>query len=87
MFILSRIEDTVRVPPKDFHKNSTQALTDCLNAKYSNRVIHEVGLGISVCQIISASDFIVHQCQDGSYQSNVTFLLAVFRPQKVRSQL
>ena len=45
MFMLSEIEvggaltqDTIRVEPKHFSKNSAQAITDQINAKYANRV-------------------------------------------------
>jgi DNA-directed RNA polymerase III subunit RPC8 len=87
MFILSRLEDTVRVLPTDFRKNPTDAITDCINLKFSNKVLHDVGLGIKVHEIIKMSDLIVHQCQDGSYQSTVEFLLVVFRPLKVYIKL
>lgn len=80
MFILSRIEDIVRVPPCAFREQPETAIINCLNSKYSNKVLHEVGLCIKVFDILSTTDFIVHQCQDGSYQTKVEFRLVVFRP-------
>ncbi|KAJ3030938.1 DNA-directed RNA polymerase III subunit rpc25, partial [Rhizophlyctis rosea] len=80
MFILSILKDNVRVHPKDFRKPRPSALTDELNKKYANKVLHNVGLCIRVFDIIEASDGVVHACQDGSYQSKVTFRMIVFRP-------
>ena len=82
MFVLSELEDNVRVKPTDFSKIPSLAITDELNKKYANRIIHDLGLGIRVFDISSISDPIVLACQDGSYQTKVVFRLVVFRPFK-----
>ncbi|KAI9009546.1 RNA polymerase III subunit Rpc25-domain-containing protein [Gaertneriomyces semiglobifer] len=82
MFILSKLKDNVRVYPSDFYKPRIDAVTDELNKKYANKVLHNVGLCIRVWDILEVSDPIVHIVQDGSYQSTVTFRLVVFRPFK-----
>ncbi|KAI8898603.1 DNA-directed RNA polymerase III subunit RPC8-like protein [Globomyces pollinis-pini] len=82
MFILSTIQDHVRVPPSAFSQPQNQAIEDELNSKYANKVLHNVGFCIRVFDILSTSDPMVHACQDGAYQSEVTFRLIVFRPFK-----
>ncbi|KAL2918838.1 DNA-directed RNA polymerase III complex subunit Rpc25 [Polyrhizophydium stewartii] len=82
MFVLSVLNDIVRVPPKDFSKPENEAIIDELNRKYANKVLHNVGLCISVYDLLEANDPVVHACQDGSYQVRVTFRLVVFRPFK-----
>ncbi|TPX56410.1 hypothetical protein PhCBS80983_g04543 [Powellomyces hirtus] len=76
------MRDNVRTHPADFRKPRAQALVDELNAKYANKILHNVGLGIRVWDVIEASDEIVHMVQDGSSQSKVTFRLVVYRPFK-----
>ncbi|EGF81868.1 hypothetical protein BATDEDRAFT_86925 [Batrachochytrium dendrobatidis JAM81] len=82
MFVLSILTDIVRVLPKDFYKGQEDAIVDELNFKYANKVLHNVGLCISVYDLTKASDPVVHACQDGSYQCQVEFRMIVFRPFK-----
>ncbi|KAJ3007175.1 DNA-directed RNA polymerase III subunit RPC8, partial [Thoreauomyces humboldtii] len=76
------MRDNVRTHPADFRKPRSQALMDALNAKYANKILQNVGLGIRVWDVLEASDEMVHMVQDGSSQSKVTFRLVVFRPFK-----
>lgn len=69
MFSVVILTDTVRVVPQNFDTEQQQALEDELNRKYSNKVLHKVGLCIRVFDLLETSDPIVHACQDGSYQS------------------
>ncbi|CAO3643794.1 unnamed protein product [Cunninghamella blakesleeana] len=79
MFILSEIEDTVKIVPNNFGKNDNNAITDALNEKYANKVVQEVGLCICVYDILSTSEgFILYL--DGCSYVKVTFRLTVFRP-------
>jgi DNA-directed RNA polymerase III subunit RPC8 len=80
MFLAVEREDLVRVPPNAFMKPKQQAITDEINRKYSNKILHNVGYCIQVYDILEMSDPIVHACQDGSYQCRVKFNLIVFRP-------
>jgi DNA-directed RNA polymerase III subunit RPC8 len=76
MFILSRISDIVKLFPSTEY--SHQALTQWLNAKYSNRVIHKVGLCIAVYDILSAEDGAV------KYGDGCVYIKSIhpsFRPQ------
>lgn len=54
MFILTRLEDTVKLLPSTEYSHA--ALLQWLNAKYSNRILHKVGLCISVYDILSVGD-------------------------------
>ena len=82
MFVLTRIEDIVRVHPSQFALKRKQACEDALNLKYSYKVLPEVGLALKVFDILSITEPIVHACQDGGYQSTIIFRLVVFRPQE-----
>ena len=54
MFVLARLSDTVKLLPSTEY--SPAAVTQWLNAKYSNRVLHKVGLCITVYDILSVGD-------------------------------
>lgn len=56
MFILSEIEDTVKIVPNDFKKEDNGAITDVLNEKFANKVVQEVGLCICVHDILHTSE-------------------------------
>eukprot|EP00842_Homolaphlyctis_polyrhiza_P004499 jgi/Hompol1/504/HPOL_005334-RA len=71
MFVLSRLKDIVRVLPKDFTKGLTEAITEGLNQKYANKVLHNVGLCITVYHLEKVDDPLVHA---------LTFEMIVFRP-------
>ncbi|KAI8087477.1 RNA polymerase Rpb7 [Thamnidium elegans] len=79
MFILSEIEDTVKIVPNDFKKEDSGAITDVLNEKYANKVVQEVGLCICVHDILHTSEgFILYG--DGCSYVKVLFRVVVFRP-------
>ena len=80
MYILSRLQDQIRVAPRDFHLPRPEALSNQINSKYSNRIVNGVGLVIRVHDILDVSESHVHACQDGAYQCLVTFRVVVFRP-------
>ena len=54
MFVLTRLTDTVKLLPSTEY--SHVAVTHWLNAKYSNKVLHKVGLCIAVYDILSVGD-------------------------------
>jgi len=58
---------------------SHNALTQWLNAKYSNRVLHKVGLCISVYDILSVGDGAL-KYGDGCVYIKTEFRMTVFRP-------
>ncbi|ORX85228.1 hypothetical protein BCR32DRAFT_229818 [Anaeromyces robustus] len=80
MFMVTTIKDTVKILPRYFYKNRNEAIIDEINHKYSNKVLHNVGLCIELLDLIEVSDGIVLPCKDGSYTVKVTFKMIVFRP-------
>ncbi|KAF7731923.1 DNA-directed RNA polymerase III subunit RPC8 [Apophysomyces ossiformis] len=79
MFVLSELEDTVKIVPNDFRKEDKDAIIDVLNEKFANKVVQEVGLCICVHDILEASEGIILY-GDGCSYKKVKFRLVVFRP-------
>ncbi|WFD08187.1 DNA-directed RNA polymerase III complex subunit Rpc25 [Malassezia vespertilionis] len=79
MFMLSEIEDTIHVEPKQFAMPSADALVDQIKAKYANRILQDVGLCICVNDILDASEGRV-RWGDGFLYYTVRFRLVIFRP-------
>lgn len=79
MFILSVIKDTVAVLPIHFDEPAEQSITNELNKKYANRVLHEVGLCICVFDLSEVGEGKVRY-GDGCLWYKVIFRLVVFRP-------
>ncbi|KAI9358020.1 RNA polymerase III subunit Rpc25-domain-containing protein [Pilaira anomala] len=73
MFILSEIEDTVKIVPNDFKKEDSGAITDVLNEKYANKVVQEVGLCICVHDILHTSEGFILYGDGCSYVKVVVF--------------
>jgi DNA-directed RNA polymerase III subunit RPC8 len=81
MFILTTISDLVSIPPHEFYKRSIDSLSDHINAKYANKVLHRVGLCITLYDILKASDGLIGH-GSGDVNVNVEFRMVVFRPFK-----
>lgn len=79
MFILSKFSDVVKLAPDTFSIPTETALTSAINAKFSNKVVQDLGLCICLYDIISNSDGIV-KAGDGCAYVTVEFRLVVFRP-------
>lgn len=69
----------IKVEPRHFSKSSAKAIADQINAKYSNKVLQDVGLCICVHDILKASEGRV-RWGDGCFYYSVVFRLVVFRP-------
>ncbi|KAK7724751.1 DNA-directed RNA polymerase III complex subunit Rpc25 [Diaporthe eres] len=67
MFILTKIADLVQITPEDFHKKSSDAIEDNINAKYANKA----GLMLSFDLVTDALTV-----------TTAEFRLVVFRPFK-----
>lgn len=96
MFILSELEDTVKIVPNDFKKGDNSAITDVLNEKYANKVVQEVGLCICIHDVLHTSEGFILYGDGCSYIKGtlackgalnarlmrypVTFRMVVFRP-------
>ncbi|KZT68712.1 hypothetical protein DAEQUDRAFT_751213 [Daedalea quercina L-15889] len=79
MFVLSIIKDTVAVHPQHFGALPEQAITNELNKKYANRVLHDVGLCICVFDLAEVGEGKVRY-GDGFLWYKAIFRLTVFRP-------
>lgn len=56
MFLLAVLSDLVQVPPHTFDLPINQSVTNELNKKYANRVIHNLGLAVSVWDLLEIKD-------------------------------
>ncbi|KIM33099.1 hypothetical protein M408DRAFT_326752 [Serendipita vermifera MAFF 305830] len=79
MFILSEIRDTVALQPHTFGLDAAEVLARELNKKYANRILQDIGLVISVFDLIKCSEGKVRY-GDGCLWYKVDFRLVVFRP-------
>ncbi|KAL1297681.1 hypothetical protein AAFC00_006233 [Neodothiora populina] len=81
MYILVTIADLIQIAPQEFEKRSAQAIEDNINAKYSDKVIHKVGLCLGLYDILNTSEGLIGH-GTGIVNVNVDFRLIVFRPFK-----
>ncbi|KAI9567105.1 RNA polymerase III subunit Rpc25-domain-containing protein [Boletus coccyginus] len=79
MFALSIIKDTIPVLPANFGVPPHQAITDEINKKYANRVLHDVGLCICVFDLVEVGEGKVRY-GDGCLWYKAKFRMVVFRP-------
>ncbi|KAG9300911.1 hypothetical protein G9A89_004969 [Geosiphon pyriformis] len=80
MFILSVFSDTVKIAPSNFQKNRYEAITDQINQKYANKVVHDLGLCICLYDILEAGEEFLYHGSEGASFVKVKFRLVVFRP-------
>ncbi|RPB02305.1 hypothetical protein L873DRAFT_449717 [Choiromyces venosus 120613-1] len=80
MFILTTFTDLLHLPPPTFTHPTATALEDQINAKYANKVVHNIGLCISLFDLSKVSEGMIGQ--DGGAHANVEFRMIVFRPFK-----
>ncbi|KAJ9068483.1 DNA-directed RNA polymerase III complex subunit Rpc25, variant 2 [Entomophthora muscae] len=79
MFILTEIKDLVTIQPRHSSLPLDVSISNELNKKYANKVLHNIGLCIRVHDILSAGEaFIYHS--DGLSYIKVQFRMIVFRP-------
>ncbi|UZJ56169.1 hypothetical protein CBS101457_005489 [Exobasidium rhododendri] len=81
MFNLAIIDDTVRLEAAQLGIDTITALTYNINAKYSNRILPNVGLCVSHYDYVEISEGHLRN-GDGCTYYKVTFRLVVFRPFK-----
>ncbi|PWN53235.1 hypothetical protein IE53DRAFT_199673 [Violaceomyces palustris] len=79
MFVLSEIQDTISIHPSLFSKESSEAISEAINKKFSNKILQDVGLCICLFDILSAEEGKV-RWGDGCLYHKVSFRLIVFRP-------
>lgn len=79
MFILSRLSDLIRIPPDQFNKEARKAILYELNKKYANKIIQNLGLVISVWDLIKIDDGLLKP-GDGASFIKCEVRVVVFRP-------
>lgn len=80
MFVLATIsDDSLRVSPQAFGRDVDAVLMEEIDAKYSGRVVVDVGLCLSTVSIVKRHEGFVFPL-DGSATYRVVFQQLVFRP-------
>ena len=79
MFVLSVIEDKLKVVPESFLRPMSEVLQEQVETKYSNKVVLEVGLCVCFYDFLEVGDPYVYP-SEGSAILLVKFRLVVFRP-------
>ena len=79
MFVLTEMKDVVQIKPWNFGHDMRTSLEFGLNKKFSNKVVHNVGLCIVLFDIIEMGDAYILP-GDGSSHTPVKFRFIVFRP-------
>ena len=67
MFVLTEMRSVVRLEASDFDRELTSAVGDCLNNKLSNKILKDVGLVISLWDIIDVGASFIMPGSSGSH--------------------
>ena len=79
MFILSVIEDRLKIPPEKFSRDHKEVLVEQIDIKYANRILEHVGFCIAFYDFVSIDDPYVYPAE-GCVHQLVRFRMIVFRP-------
>ena len=79
MFILSEISDLIRIPPSAFNVPIQHSISDELNKKYANKITANLGLVITIWDILDIKDGLLKPGDGGSYVE-VRFRSIVWKP-------
>ncbi|XP_025416823.1 DNA-directed RNA polymerase III subunit RPC8 [Sipha flava] len=79
MFIVSEFEEVVKVQPTHLEDDQVSRIIIHLNSMLANKVVMNVGLCISLFDILEIGDSIIYP-GEGAYFSKVRFRFVVFRP-------
>jgi DNA-directed RNA polymerase III subunit RPC8 len=79
MFYLATIADTIRVPPSQFAHGDAKSLTDAISRKFPGRTIMDVGMVISLFDVLTVGSALIH-AGDGSAHFEIVFRVVVFKP-------
>lgn len=71
MFVVVELKDTVRIPPDEFHLPIDEAVASQLNRKMANRVIIDVGLGITLFDILDIQKSFICQGDAASHTKGI----------------
>ncbi|KAE9530863.1 hypothetical protein AGLY_011325 [Aphis glycines] len=79
MFIVSEFEEVVKVQPNHLEDDQMSRIVIHLNSMLANKVVMNVGLCLSLFDILEIGDSIIYP-SEGAYFSKVRFRFIVFRP-------
>ena len=79
MYVLAEMKDVVHVKPWLFDKDLRIVIEDELNKKFANKVIYQLGLCITLFDILNIEKSYIFP-GDGSSHTRVTFRYVIFRP-------
>lgn len=79
MFIVSVIEDRLKIPPEKFSRDHKEVLIEQIDIKYANRILEHVGFCIAFYDFVSIDDPYVYPAE-GCVHQLVRFRMVVFRP-------
>jgi len=79
MFVLAQITDKIKTSPKDFNRDPTEVLIEQIEAKYSNKILQDVGLGICFFDFCEVKSGLIYP-GEGSAHCVCTFNFVFFRP-------
>lgn len=78
MFIVSEFEEVVKVHPTHLEDDQVSRIIIHLNSMLANKVVMDVGLCLSLYDVIEIGDSIIYP-GEGAYFSKVKFRFVVFR--------
>lgn len=79
MFILTAVEDDIRVAPHDLHRSHIAAITSQIKTAYFDKVLRNVGLCVSLHDLQSVEGGFIF-ASDGAPHFTVRFRLVLFAP-------
>ena len=79
MYTLASLSDLIRVPPHLFNRHIHSVLRDELHHKYANKIVTNLGLAVTVWDILKINDGLLKPGDGGSYVE-VLFRLVVWKP-------
>lgn len=80
MYLVSKIEDTVRIPPSRFDEPVKEIAVEVLNENYVGKIDKKLGLMVTVREIVEIGEGRVIM-GDGAAYHNVTFTALFFKPE------
>jgi DNA-directed RNA polymerase III subunit RPC8 len=79
MFILINLKDRIRILPELFKEPFEDAIAEELNTRFSNKVIINVGLCITLFDILDIQDSFIYQSDGAAHTTGKTIFMNLIR--------
>jgi DNA-directed RNA polymerase subunit E'/Rpb7 len=79
MFVVTTIEDNIRVHPSELSKPPLKAVSDVIEKRYVDKVVANIGLVVTLYDVLDISGGFIYP-NDGAANFKVKFRVVVFRP-------